>query len=140
MNDLHRSPSTAQTTGRSTRRILVTILAAAAALMATTAAVNAAGGPERKAAASTAAAKPERIARSSSHMSGRVNCRTLSCVNSKLNALFRDTYKCQRLVDLTRYEGYVYTRDGASGTRTTALDYTESGDTPSDQFVIHVCN
>jgi hypothetical protein len=121
------------------RRTVVTILATAVVLTGTTAIVNAAGGPEREVAASSAAAKPEKIARPSSHLKGPVKCRTLRCLNSKLSALFRDTYKCQRLVDLTRYKGYAYTPDGSNATITTALDYTESGDTPSDQFVVYVC-
>ena len=43
------------------------------------------------------------------------------------------------MVNLTRYQGYLYTPDGTNVIETTALDFTEAGDTPTNQFVIYVC-
>jgi hypothetical protein len=68
-----------------------------------------------------------------------VSCRNLGCINRKLTKLNRDAFKCERVVNLTRYQGYLYTPDGTNVIETTALDFTEAGDTPTNQFVIYVC-
>ncbi len=51
------------------------------------------------------------------------------------NALSNDYFNCEQLVDVTQYDGYTFLTDFT----TTALDYTESGDTPTDSLVTYVC-
>ena len=75
----------------------------------------------------------------------KVRCRTIKCVNTSLTnlakdvkVLVRETFKCERWVNVTQYYGYQYS-DGASVFPTTALDYTEEGGTVSDRVLVYVC-
>jgi hypothetical protein len=80
-------------------------------------------------------------------LAARVSCRSFGCVNRTLNrltqavnALNRQTFRCQRVVNVTRYAGYLYTPDGgATIFETTALDHTEQGHQPTNRVVVDVC-
>jgi hypothetical protein len=122
------------------RRTIITILSTALVVAGSAAIVQAAGGPEREVAASSSApAEPKGTLDRRAPAHAAVRCRNLGCINRKLTKLNRDAFKCERLVNLTQYQGYLYTPDGTNVIETTALDYTQSGDAPSDQFVIYVC-
>ena len=77
----------------------------------------------------------------------RVNCRTTRCFNNTLTklkkdvkALQRDAFQCEQYVNVTRYNGYVYTPDGGTTVfPTTALDYTAQGDPVSNRVVVYTC-
>jgi hypothetical protein len=79
-------------------------------------------------------------------LAARVSCQSTSCINrtltrltSAVRRLNRETFQCERLVNVTQYFGYDYSADGTTFFRTTALDYTEQGDPPSDRVVVYVC-
>jgi hypothetical protein len=132
-------------------RILVV---AVACLVLGGAAVALAGSSERRApAAPTAGPKPtskelDRINRRLNRVAtASVNCRSFGCINRNLtrlarevSVLKRDAFVCERLVDVTQYNGYDYSPDGgATFFLTTALDYTEPGDPVSNRAVVYVC-
>jgi hypothetical protein len=121
------------------RRTIITILSTALVLAGSAAIVNAAGGgPEREVAASPAKAEPKGII-DRAQAKASVRCRSLGCINRKLTKLSRDAFQCERLVPVTRYQGYLYTPDGTNVITTTALDETVPGDTPTYQMVIYTC-
>ena len=122
------------------RRTIITILSTALVLAGTAAVVDAAGGgPEREVAASSAAAEAKKLKDLRAKAKASVRCRTLGCINRKLTKLTRDAFKCERVVPVTRYQGYLYTPDGANVITTTALDETTPGDTPTYGMVIYTC-
>jgi hypothetical protein len=122
------------------RRTIITILSTALVLAASAAIVNAAGGgPEREVAASSAAAERKGIT-DRAQAKASVRCRNLGCINRKLTKLTRDAFQCERVLPVTRYQGYFYTPDGGVSTiQTTALDETEPGDAPTYGVVIYTC-
>jgi hypothetical protein len=84
----------------------------------------------------------------------RVRCRSIGCVNRNLNKLAgsvsvlqndvavlkHDAFDCEQLVNVTRYDGYVYSPDaGATLFTTSALDITTPGDPVTARAVIYVC-
>ena len=77
----------------------------------------------------------------------KVNCKSVKCVNQTLTRLSkdvknlkRDAFQCEQVVNVTSYDGYLYSPDGgATVFGTTALDYTDTGDVPTDQFVVYTC-
>lgn len=121
------------------RRTIITILSTALVVAGSAAIVNAAGGPEREVAKPSAAAEPKQTPNRRATAHAAVRCRNLGCINRKLTQLNRDAFKCERVVPLTSYQGYLYTPDGTNVVETSALDFTEPGDAPSNQFVIYVC-
>ena len=80
-------------------------------------------------------------------LAARVSCQSTACINRTLTRLSasvtrlnRETFQCERLVNVTQYSGYLYSPDGGQTIfGTTALDYTEQGDPPSDRVVVYVC-
>jgi hypothetical protein len=80
-------------------------------------------------------------------LAARVNCQSTGCINRTLNRLSasvrrlnRETFQCERLVNVTQYSGYRYSPDGGTTEfGTTALDYTEQGDPATDRVVVYVC-
>ena len=131
------------------------IIVAGIATLALGAATVAFGGSSERRIASTPTAKSNPVQKELSEVNrrliqskaARVNCRSVDCVNRTLTKLSkavkklnRDAFKCEQLVPVTSYSGYLYTPDGgASVFETSALDYTESGDTPSNQVVVYTC-
>ena len=84
----------------------------------------------------------------------RVRCRSIGCVNRSLTKLANDVnalennveilrhdaFDCEQLVNITRYDGYVWTPNGgATLFTTTALDITTPGDPASARAVVYVC-
>jgi hypothetical protein len=111
-----------------------------------------AGSSERRVPAAPGASKPiaKDLARAKQRLTqanaARVRCRTVGCVNRTLtrlaravNALSRDAFECERFVNVTSYNGYLYSPDGATVFPTTALDYTQTGDAPTDRVVVYTC-
>src|SRR5918992_1875196 len=80
-------------------------------------------------------------------LAARVSCRSMGCINRTLTRLTaavrrlnRETYQCERYVNVTQYSGYRYSPDGGTTEfGTTALDYTEQGDPATDRVLVYVC-
>lgn len=133
------------------RRLMVVGAVAAAVLGG--AAIAAGDGGERRVVDATASSRPEArpVAGVNERLAlaraARVRCRTLGCINRSLTKLAkavenlnRETYRCERYVNITAYDGYVYTPDGgATLFETTALDYSQEGDPASGRFLVYVC-
>ncbi len=132
------------------KRIIVAIVATLV-LGGTTVAV--AGSQERRAPSKPTAEDLRPMSKSLAKVNDRllqakrVKCRTIGCVNRTLTRLSkavknlnRDAFKCEQYVNVTRYDGYVYSPDGgATVFPTTALDYTTPGDTVSNRVVVYTC-
>jgi outer membrane murein-binding lipoprotein Lpp len=133
-------------------RILVVSALATAVLGGTAFAL--AGGSEHRSpspAATESTPIPKQLAkvhqRLSQTLNARVNCGSIRCINRALNRLTtavrtlnRDVNTCERYINVTRYNGYLYTPDGGTTIfETTALDYTDQGDPVTDKVLVFVC-
>jgi hypothetical protein len=133
------------------KRILVAVVAVT--VLGGGAIALAESSDRRDASTATAGPKPTQKALAAVNRSlskataSRVSCRSFACINRNLtrlardvSVLRRDAFVCERLANVTQYQGYEYSPDGGA-TRffTSALDYTESGDPVSDRVVVYTC-
>jgi hypothetical protein len=134
------------------KRIVFAIVAATTVLGGAAIAVGD-SSESREPAKSTAGSDPiprklgEVNRRLNQSLAARVSCQSMACINRTLTRLSetvrrlnREIFRCERLVNVTQYTGYLYSPDGGQTVfGTTALDYTEPGDPPSDRVVVYVC-
>jgi len=127
-------------------RILAAAIVAVLAVGGATVAFGA-SGHERKATKPSAAVepKPRAAAETAVALKAAKGCRTVGCFNRVLRRIVkavaqlqRDTYKCERYVDVTQYGDYLGT-DGANTYVQSGLDYTYPGDAPTDRMLVLVC-
>jgi hypothetical protein len=130
---------------------LITVGATFAVLIGGTSAI-AGGHVERRAAPATAAQTSpidKRLAqlRHASDLAhkAKIQCRSLRCVNSSLTKLakaaiaFDTAFGCMEKVALTQYSNYAITDGQGNYFQTTGVDYTQTGDTPTNMFLTFVC-